>query len=698
MLQVVQELSNGKISILDLPFPAKANGKALIKTTKSIISGGTERMLVGFGRSNWIDKAKSQPEKVQMVLDKMSTDGIYATLNAVKSKLDNPIPLGYCNVGKVIDGSDIGFKKDTRVISNGFHAEVVSVPKNLICKIPDNVDDETAAFTVLGAISLQGIRLLNTSIGEKVVVYGLGVIGLLAVQILKANGCDVFGIDIDDKKIKIAESYGIRSANANDKTLLDQIDIFSCGGVDSVLITASSKEDQVIEQSAQMCRKRGKIVLVGVVGLNLKRDLFYEKEISFQVSCSYGPGRYDPNYEEKGIDYPIGYVRWTENRNFQTVLDLMSKGLIKVYDLIEHKYNIKDASDAYNKLLNENPLGILINYENNEEKFQKQKLLNRKKKISKKNKNEIISFLGGGSYASSTLMPNFKKAGASFRTLVSTGSVASYLAADKNNFQKISTNLDDLLEDDSSSVVIATRHDMHAPQIIQALKAQKNVFVEKPLALKLEEIKLIEEEYRKSSSILMVGFNRRFSPLVKVLKRELNKIDTPKSFIITVNAGMVPNDHWTQDLDMGGGRIVGEACHHIDLLRFLSGANISSFKVTKLGSDSKNIDNCIILLELDDGSIATINYFSNGGKKFPKERVEVFSNNSVIQIDNFKSLKSYGWKGLKDIKLLSQNKGQLESVKCFMNAVTNGLDSPIAFKDLLETSVDAINIADALKK
>ena len=479
MKQILQNISNGETSIEDIPIPGSKSGNVLIETSKSLISAGTERMLIDFGKSGWVERARSQPDKVKMVLDKVKTDGISATYDAVKSKLDQPVALGYCNVGKVIDSGDTVFKKGDRVVSNGSHAEIVRVPMNLVVQIPNQVDDDTASFTVIGAIALQGIRLISPNVGENIVVTGLGLIGLMAVQILKANGCNVLAIDFDSSKCELARMYGADVIDLSKNQ--DPISIshsFSKGkGVDAVLITASSKSNDVMHQAATMCRKRGKIVLVGVVGLDLSRDDFYEKELTFQVSCSYGPGRYDEKYEEYGQDYPYDYVRWTEKRNFEAVLKLMEEGSIDTKSLINHRYNLDQAKEAYKKLNDEASLGILLEYldiNNSKKHHSKIDILNEEVALSG---GGGIAFIGAGNYASRVLIPAFKKFKAKLDTIVTDKGLSAVHHGKRNGFINAATDIREAFSDSIDTVVIATQHNLHAEQVIDALHNNKNVFV-----------------------------------------------------------------------------------------------------------------------------------------------------------------------------------------------------------------------------
>ena len=499
MKQVLQNIGNGETSLQDIPCPKIKSGYLLIASKKSLISVGTERMLVDFGKSNLLRKATSQPDKVAEVINKVKTDGISATYDAVKSKLDHPMPLGYCNVGSVIDGSDTGISPGMRVVSNGPHAEVVRVPKNLICPIPTNVDDETASFTIMGAIAMQGIRLINPTIGETVVVTGLGLIGLLSVQILKANGCRVIGIDFDSTKCKLAKSFGAEVVNLSrgEDPIITAAALTQSRGVDAVLITASSSSNSVVHQSAAMCRKRGRIVLIGVVGLDLNRADFYEKELSFQVSCSYGPGRYDEEYEDQGNDYPIGFVRWTEQRNFEAVLELMNVGSINIKSLVSHRFSIDDAKLAYQKLDDKTSLGILLNYSNSVNKDIIKSTVEFKDPITSiMPVKGHVAFIGGGNYASRILIPAFKAAGATLTTLVTSGGVSAVHHGKKNSFSKASTDINEALKDETDSIVIATQHNFHATQCIAALEKGTHVFVEKPLATSLAEAQRVVASIR----------------------------------------------------------------------------------------------------------------------------------------------------------------------------------------------------------
>jgi len=713
MKQVLQSLRNGTTTIADVPCPAASPGSLLIGSSVSLISAGTERMLVDFGRGSLLDKVQQQPDKVRQVLEKMRTDGVAATLEAVQSKLDQPLPLGYSNVGRVLAvGAGVeGFKVGDRVLSNGRHAEVVAVPKNLCARIPDGVDDESAAFAVLGAIALQGVRLAQPTLGEAVAVSGLGLVGLLAVQILRANGCRVLGIDFDDARLELARRFGAECVDlGRGEDPVAAAQAFSRGrGMDAVLLAAATQSSEPVAQAAHMCRKRGRIVLVGVTGLELSRADFYEKELSFQVSCSYGPGRYDPLYEDKGQDYPVGYVRWTEQRNFEAVLDLMASGALDVRPLVSHRFPVDEAANAYERLASGAPsLGMLIRYP---DRTDGDALAARRRTVSLSapspnpatRGSPTMGVIGAGNYAGRTLIPAFKRAGAMLHTVVSAGGVSAAYHGNKHGFQQASTDVGAALSDPRiDTVAIATRHDTHAGYVCRALEAGKHVFVEKPLALTADEVDRIESTLEGAVSgvttkapLLMVGFNRRFAPQVARMHELLAAVREPKAFVMTVNAGAIPAEHWTQDAASGGGRIVGEACHFIDLLRHLARAPITGHQVAAIRGDQGPVDRTSITLSFADGSIGTVHYLSNGHRSYAKERLEVFAAGRVLQLDNFRKLRGYGWPGFTHMNLWRQDKGQDACARAFVDAIRSRGAAPIPLDELLEVARVTIAVASA---
>jgi predicted dehydrogenase/threonine dehydrogenase-like Zn-dependent dehydrogenase len=701
--QILQSLKSGETELADIPCPTPKRGQLLIRTRQTLVSAGTERMLVEFGKGNLIEKARQQPDKVKQVIEKAKTDGVIPTLEAVRNKLDQALPMGYCNVGEVLEtGAGVtGFAVGDRVASNGKHAEAVNVPVNLCAKIPDNVSDEAAAFTVLGAIALQGIRLVQPTLGEAVVVTGLGLIGLVAVQLLRAQGCRVLGLDFDPAKLALARQLGAETVDLTGQDPLAAAQAFSRGrGVDAVLITAATKSNEPMHQAAQMCRKRGRIVLVGVTGLELSRADFYEKELSFQVSCSYGPGRYDPNYEEGGQDYPVGFVRWTEQRNFEAVLDMLADGRLDVAPLISHRFAIEEAEQAYELVGGSAPsLGILLQYPTPEQKPETELRADtvRLRPAAPAAGKASMGFIGAGNYASAVLIPAFKATGARLKTVASAAGVSGAQAAKKFGFEETTTATDKLFDDaDINAVVITTRHNSHAALVCQALQAGKAVFVEKPLALSYDELALIETAYNESASpLLMVGFNRRFSPQAVKMKSLLQGLGGPKAMVMTVNAGAIPQEHWTQDCTIGGGRIIGEACHFVDLLRYLAGAPIIGMQAAAMG-DSEDVTT--FTLQFADGSTGTVHYLANGHKAVPKERLEVFCGGRILQLDNFRKLTGFGWSGFSKMNLWRQDKGQLACATAFVQAIEKGGAAPVAFEELLEISRVTIDIAEAVRR
>jgi predicted dehydrogenase len=654
-------------------------------------------MLIDFGKASYLDKARQQPEKVKMVLEKIRTDGLASTVEAVRAKLDQPIPLGYSNVGVVSQiGPDAeGFSVGDRVVSNGSHADMVRVPKYLCAVIPETVDNETAAFTVLGSIALQGMRLVSPTLGESVVVSGAGLIGLLAVQLLRAQGCRVLAIDFDAEKLALAAQFGAETCDlSNNEDPVTAGMAFSRGmGVDAVIIAASTKSNDPVKQAARMSRKRGRIVLVGVTGLELDRADFYKKELTFQVSCSYGPGRYDSNYEEKGQDYPIGYVRWTEQRNFIAVLDLMAAGKLDVKPLISHRFAFEDAALAYDELsTNKSVLGILLEYEAGSAGQSSSTVQLSTSKSSNASK-IVVGCIGAGNYASRVLIPAFQQSGARLHTIVTSGGVNGVIQGEKAGFEQASSESSQLFDNNEiNAAVIATRHDSHAELVIGALKSGKHVFVEKPLCLSLQELEEIDSAYSESDQLLMVGFNRRFAPHIKTINSLLDASSEPKAFVMTVNAGAIPSEHWAQDKAVGGGRIIGEACHFVDLLRYLSGSSISKSSISRMASE--NGDSASISLQFANGSTGTVHYLANGNKSFPKERLEVFAGGGILQLDNFRKLKGFGWPGFRKQNLFKQDKGQVVCVKAFVDAVESGGESPIPFDEIVEVSRVCIGLAN----
>jgi predicted dehydrogenase len=715
MKQLLQKFSDGKIEIFNIPLPRCGNGNILIQSTCSLISVGTERSLVSFGRSNYLSKARQQPDKVRGVMNKIKTDGLMPTIEAVRSKLDQPIPMGYSNVGTVIEvGEDVKiFKVGDRVLSNGAHAEFVCVPVNLSAKIPDSVSDEDAVFTVLGAIALQGIRLSAPTFGESVAVVGLGLVGLMCAQLAKANGCRVIGFDFDNEKVKLAKQLGIEaSAFSEPSDAIKLSNQFSRGkGVDIALVAAASPNSDPMIMAANMCRKKGRLTQIGVTELAIPRDIMFKKELTLQVSCSYGPGRYDESYENKGVDYPFDYVRWTEQRNFSAVMDALEAKSIVVSPLISHRFNIADAGAAYDLLMNDRSvLGVLLKYPNstlvNNKRRERTLNLNSKPERFKADQ-VVIGAIGAGNHAGRTLLPALKKTGARLKIVASYQGLSSTYVAKKLGFEVNTTDSDIVFADDEvNTVVVATTHNSHAGFVIQALKARKNVFVEKPLALNQQQLDAIKAAYQETLNNnfepkIMIGFNRRFSPLTQKMKSIVERSRIPFSMVYTCNAGDIPSEHWLQDPKIGGGRIIGEACHFIDIARFMADSPVRCIQAAAMKQfigEKDCRDTATVTLTFENGCIASIHYFANGHKSFPKERIEIFQGQRITVLDNFRLLQGYGVPGVKKLKLFRQNKGQSECCQSFVDSIINGTPNPISFAEQIEVSQACIDVMAQLNQ
>lgn len=694
MKQILQNLKNGATEIMDVPNPLCGPGRVLIRTTRSLVSAGTERMLVDFGKAGWIEKARSQPDKVKQVLDKIRTDGLLPTMEAVFNKLDEPLPLGYCNTGVVLEvGSGItDLQPGDRVASNGPHAEVVCVPCLLCARVPDGVSDDEACFTVLGSIALQGIRLAAPTLGERFLVFGLGLLGLLTVQLLRANGCSVLAADISEKRLKLAASFGAETVDLGKGADPVTAALAWTGGrgVDGALITASAKGDEIVHQAAQACRKRGRIVLVGVVDLNLRRSDFYEKELSFQVSCSYGPGRYDEKYEQAGQDYPLGFVRWTEQRNFEAVLDAMRAGQLRVGDLITHRFALDEVSGVYEKVLHDpGALGIVLEYPKEgcgDNGFPR--LLQGRGSLSAYvggTGQPTIGVIGAGGFARSVLLPALSRTKANLVSVADINGVFAAQAVRKFGAGDAVSDYRRVLDDPAiQAVFILVGHHLHARFVCEALEAGKHVFVEKPLALNESELIQVEEAAaRATDRLIMVGFNRRFSPHVAKIKALLAGRAEPICMNMTVNAGFIPPEHWVQDPLRGGGRIIGEGCHFIDLLAFLAGSPVTAVSAMMVGGNGPiREDKISIVLGFADGSVGTVNYFANGSKSYPKETLEVFGDGRVIRMENFLATRGYGFKGFHSFRTWRQDKGHRAEVAAFVDRVATGGEQLIPFNQM----------------
>ena len=696
MKQIIQSFKSGETILEEVPAPLVAKGHILIRSTRSLVSLGTERMLVEFGKSNLISKARQQPDKVKQVLDKIKTEGLLPTLEAVFNKLGEPLPLGYCNVGVVIGvGEGVSeFKVGDRVASNGQHAEYVCVPKNLAANIPDNISDEQATFTVIGSIGLQGIRLLNPTLGETIVVVGLGLIGLLTAQLLIANGCKVIGVDIDESKLSLAQEWGIIPFNPKNGDVVKFVhECTGDNGADGVVITASAKNNEIISQAARMSRKRGRIILVGVIGLDLSRAEFYEKELTFQVSCSYGPGRYDENYENRGVDYPLAFVRWTEKRNFEAILQSISSGKLQVDKMISQVVALADYMQIYREIGASKSIASILKYDDNVDNPRNTIEL---KSANYEGQKGVIGVIGSGNFTKMTMLPALKGSGAIYKYIASKGGVSGTAMAQKYLFSHSTTNTDDILKDNEVDLVlITTRHNLHAPMVVKCLEANKHVFVEKPLALNKEELLQVIEAQQKSGKTIMVGFNRRFSPHAIKMKSLLG--NSQMNVIATMNAGAIPKNVWVHDMQVGGGRIIGEACHFIDLITYLTGSKVKSICMNAMGvNPEENTDNASILLKYENGSTGVINYFSNGSKAYSKERIEVYSQERTLIMDNFIKTEGFGFKGFSKLKT-RLDKGHKNQFHKLIEQTKNGGESLIPLEELINTSRASFAAIESLK-
>jgi len=696
MKQIIQDLKKGNTILEEVPTPQVRPGTLLVRTTRSLVSLGTERMLVEFGKAGFIDKARQQPDKVKQVLDKMKAEGVLPTIEAVFNKLNQPLPLGYCNVG-IVEAVGKGvhsFQVGDRVASNGNHAEFVCIPENLVAKIPDNVTDSEAAFTVIGSIGLEGIRLCNPTFGETIVVVGLGLIGLVTAELLKANGCNVIGYDFDQQKVDMAASKGITAFNPGNGTdpvkyVLQQTNEI---GADGVIITASNKSDEIIHQAAEMSRKRGRVILVGVIGLNIRRDDFYKKELTFQVSCSYGPGRYDENYEQKGHDYPIGYVRWTEKRNFEAILSAISKGQLDVKPLITEEVPLEEFDTIYGDMRKQGSIASILTYPVKADKKVTVEVASHQFNGQK----GVFGIIGAGNFTSSTIIPGMSAANANMKMIASAGGLSAKTLAKKGNIAQATSDYHEMLTDaEIDTVMITTRHNLHAPMTIEALKAGKNVFVEKPLCLNETELDEITKAANQNDRMVVVGFNRRFAPLAQKMKKLLG--EGPKNIVATMNAGFIPPEVWVHDLEIGGGRIIGEACHYIDLCTYLAGSKVKAVAMNSMGTNpEENTDNASILLKYENGTNAVINYFANGSKAYSKERIEAYNQEKTLIIDNWRTLKGYGVKGFSKTKT-KLDKGHKNQFKLLVESIKNG-HPIIPFDDIVNTTKASFAAIQSLKE
>ncbi len=700
MQQLTQTLKDGYMEILEVPFPALEAGSVLVRNHFSVISAGTERKTVKDARLGYIRKAWARRKEARQVLNAVFTHGPRTSYEIVMTKLGMPSALGYSCAGEVIAvGGDVtGFKVGDRVACGGngaTHTEVVAVPQHLCARVPGSVDLRQATFTTLASIAMQGVRQADVRLGENCVVVGLGLVGLLTAKLLDAAGVQTLGVDINPKKVELAQACGLVHCFARNDPQLEEIILEGTGGhgTDAVIITADTSSNDPVELAGRLSRKKGRVVVVGNVPTDFPREHYYKKELDLRMSCSYGPGRYDADYEEKGIDYPIGYVRWTENRNMQAFLDLLGNGKLNVEDVITHTFDFEDAPSAYHIVLDRSEAcaGILLKYD-------VKKRLSRRVQVSSKTSRKSqanIGFIGAGSFARNFLLPVLKKR-ANLIGVSTARSNTSRHIADKYEFNYCAGNTEEILKDEKiDTIFIATPHNLHARQVIQALNHGKNVFVEKPLCLTEGELEEIRHAYENSTGILSVGFNRRFSPHVLKLNEVLGH-GQPKAINYRINAGSLPKEHWIHDREVGGGRIIGELCHFVDLALFIAGAEVKDVSATVMGQPESLFDTLAVNLSFENGSIASIAYFSNGNRTLTKEHLEVFCSGSVAVIEDFKQLKIYGDKVFK-MKRSKQNKGHEAEIQTFLEAIKKGKSSPIPFDQIHCTTLTTFRILDSIK-
>ena len=704
MKQLIQSFKTGELGLFDVPAPVCGINGALVKTKISLVSAGTEKMLVDFAKKSMLAKAKDRPDLVKQVVEKMKKEGVKNTLEKVFTKLDSPIPLGYSLSGRIIEvGKNMsGLNVGDRVACGGAgyanHSEINYVPKNLMVKIPDSVDDIDASFVTVGAIALQGVRQTEPKLGERVAVIGLGLLGQLTVQLLKANGCKVIGSDIDPDKLELAKRLGADEVcHAGD--IINKAKEFSNGyGVDAVIIAASTPSNQPVIDAAEISRMRGRVVFLGLVGMDIPRNDYYKKEIDLRLSMAYGPGRYDPEYEEKGIDYPFDLVRWTEQRNFEAFLGLIEEGKIKPKELLTHEYDFDNAMTAYDLLegkIKEKYLGIIL-------KYNKEIDLSEHKSVQRTNKtvrvDEVnIGLIGAGNFTKSVILPNIQKVGGyNLVGLCTATGVSAEGTGKKYDFKYLTTDSDEIFKNDEiNSVFITTQHQHHASKVLDAIRSKKHCFVEKPLCIYESELEEINSLY-DGNSILQVGFNRRFSPMVQKMKKELSG---QISISYRVNAGVIPKEVWIQDRELGGGRIIGEVCHFIDTCSYLIGSNVKSVYATTVQKNNQSIpdeDNVNIVLNYENGSTATIGYYAYGDSSMPKEYIEVFANNKSMVMNDFRELLIYSNSKVKKEKNLNQDKGFINEFKAFKEAVELGVPA-IEFDSIYNTTKATFKILDSIQ-
>jgi polar amino acid transport system substrate-binding protein len=710
MKQLLQNLRTGEGTVAEVPVPIVQPGRVLVRTAASLISAGTERALAELGQKGLLGKARERPELIGKVWEKVKTDGLVQALEDVRDKLDQSHAVGYSAAGIVIETArDVtDFRAGDRVACAGTdyasHAEVISVPRNLCVRLPDQLSFEDGAFGTLGAIALQGVRLAEPTIGEAVVVIGLGLVGQLTVQLLKANGCRVFGVDIDEARIQLARTSGADDGCVP-RDAKEKVMAWSRGlGADACIIAAATTSDEPVELAGEISRLKGRVVAVGMVGMNVPRNVYYQRELTLKVSLSYGPGRHDPDYEQRGQDYPVAYVRWTEGRNIEAFLDLLAAGRIEVKPLITHRFSIDDAQRAYQLIsgaMNEKYLAVVLTYDTDSEISRRIENRAAVKKAAAPGARVGIGLIGAGGYAQKVLLPNFKAAGAVFSSIASASGVSARDVGTKYGFTRFLSDAREVIDDDEANlIVIATRHDSHAELATLALDRGKHVFVEKPLALDDAELDSVLDAAANSEGQLLVGFNRRFSPLAARAKEIFGGRQSPLSILYRVNAGRIPREHWIQNAREGGGRIIGEVCHFIDFMQFLAGAAPTSVFGKAVAPGKGGIvseDSVLITLQFADGSNGTIAYLAEGDSSLAKERIEIFGEGKTFVIDDFRSASLYAGGREKKETLRQQDKGQPEETRVVCAVVAEGKPIPITLQELEATTRATFRINDSLR-
>jgi predicted dehydrogenase len=710
MKQLLQNIKTGKATVEEIPVPTPREGQALVHVEASLVSAGTERMVVEFAEKSLVGKARSRPDLVKQVIEKARREGLVNTAQAAFNRLDQPMALGYSSAGTIVQlGKNmVGFKVGQRVACAGagyaVHAEYNVVPRNLLTPLPKNVDFESAAFTTLGAIALHGLRLAEPQIGENVAVIGLGLLGLLTIQIASAAGCNVMGVDLDPKRIALASSLGILAASRSQAE--SSASAFTANrGFDAVLICADTSSNDPVELAGGIARDRGRVVATGAVGLTIPRKIYYEKELSFINSRSYGPGRYDSKYEEDGQDYPLGYIRWTEGRNFEAVVELMSKGKLQVKPLISHRFPIEKAAQAYDVITGkkkESFLGVLLTYPSATVDHRPQTTVNLSPAVRRLPSAVVnLGVLGAGLFANSVLLPIMKKVdGIQLVGIASSGGLHAQHAGKKFGFKYAASSDDEIINDPNvNTVAILTRHDSHAELIVKALKAGKHVFVEKPLAINSKQLEHIAKALvTRNSQLVSVGFNRRFAPLAQSLKSQISSLKSPLHVHYRINAGALPLNHWNHDPNIGGGRIIGEACHFIDFITFLVGAPPVSVSARALPDSGKyREDNVSMTFAFSDGSIGVVDYLANGDRSVSKERVEVFCGGMVAVLDDFVSLQITR-DGKSKEERGAQDKGWVNEWKAFVQSIREGGKPPILYEQLIGVTKSTFAAVESVRK